>query len=39
MRATRCRALGVEKMWLLGNSVGGAIAVEYASVFPDRVQG
>ncbi len=33
------RALGVEKMWLLGNSVGGAIAVEYASVVPDRVQG
>jgi pimeloyl-ACP methyl ester carboxylesterase/DNA-binding SARP family transcriptional activator len=33
------RALGVEQVWLLGNSVGGAIAVEYASVFPTRVQG
>jgi pimeloyl-ACP methyl ester carboxylesterase len=33
------RALGVEQLWLLGNSVGGAIAVEYASVFPTRVQG
>ncbi|MBT9464445.1 alpha/beta hydrolase [Hydrogenophaga sp.] len=33
------RALGVEQVWLLGNSVGGAIAIEYASVFPTRVQG
>lgn len=33
------RALGVEQLWLLGNSVGGAIAVEYASVFPTRVRG
>jgi pimeloyl-ACP methyl ester carboxylesterase/DNA-binding SARP family transcriptional activator len=33
------RALGVEQVWLLGNSVGGAIAVEYAAVFPTRVQG
>ncbi len=33
------RALGVDQVWLLGNSVGGAIAIEYASVFPARVQG
>lgn len=33
------RALGVDQVWLLGNSVGGAIAVEYASVFPTRVRG
>jgi pimeloyl-ACP methyl ester carboxylesterase/DNA-binding SARP family transcriptional activator len=33
------RALGVDQVWLLGNSVGGAIAIEYASVFPTRVQG
>jgi pimeloyl-ACP methyl ester carboxylesterase/DNA-binding SARP family transcriptional activator len=33
------RALGVDQVWLLGNSVGGAIAVEYAAVFPTRVQG
>ncbi len=33
------RALGAEQLWLLGNSVGGAIAVEYASVFPTCVKG
>jgi len=33
------RALGVERVWLLGNSVGGAIAIEYASLFPTRVEG
>lgn len=33
------RALGVQRLWLLGNSVGGAIAIEYASAFPQRVQG
>ncbi len=33
------RALGTEQLWLLGNSVGGAIAIEYASVFPTRVRG
>jgi len=32
-------ALGVERIWLLGNSVGGAIAIEYASAYPQRVQG
>jgi pimeloyl-ACP methyl ester carboxylesterase/DNA-binding SARP family transcriptional activator len=33
------RALGVEQVWLLGNSVGGAIAIEYAAVFPAQVKG
>jgi pimeloyl-ACP methyl ester carboxylesterase/DNA-binding SARP family transcriptional activator len=33
------RALGVEQVWLLGNSVGGAIAIEYASVFSAHVTG
>jgi len=33
------RALSVEQVWLLGSSVGGAIAIEYASVHPQRVQG
>jgi len=33
------RALGVEQLWLLGSSVVGAIAIEYASVYPARVRG
>jgi pimeloyl-ACP methyl ester carboxylesterase/DNA-binding SARP family transcriptional activator len=33
------RALGAEQVWLLGNSVGGAIAIEYASVFSVHVKG
>lgn len=33
------RALGVERAWLFANSVGGAIAIEYASAHPERVQG
>ncbi len=33
------RALGVERVWLLGGSVGGAIAIDYASAHPAQVQG
>lgn len=33
------RALGVEQLWLLGSSVVGAVAIEYASTYPARVQG
>lgn len=33
------RALGVEQLWLLGSSVVGAIAIEYASTYPARVRG
>ena len=33
------RALGVERAWLFANSVGGAIAIEYASAHPERVHG
>jgi pimeloyl-ACP methyl ester carboxylesterase/DNA-binding SARP family transcriptional activator len=33
------RALGVERIWLLGNSIGGAIAIDYANAHPARVQG
>jgi pimeloyl-ACP methyl ester carboxylesterase/DNA-binding SARP family transcriptional activator len=33
------RALGVEQVWLLGGSVGGTIAIDYASAHPARVQG
>jgi pimeloyl-ACP methyl ester carboxylesterase/DNA-binding SARP family transcriptional activator len=33
------QALGVEQIWLLGGSVGGAIAIDYASAHPARVRG
>ena len=33
------RALGVPRFWLFGNSVGGAIAIKYAAVHAERVQG
>ena len=33
------RALGVERVWLFGNSVGGAIAIEYAAAHPQCVRG
>ena len=33
------RALGVERVWLFGSSVGGAIAIDYAGAQPQRVQG
>ncbi len=33
------RALGVEQLWLLGNSAGGAIAIEYAAAHAAHVQG
>jgi pimeloyl-ACP methyl ester carboxylesterase/DNA-binding SARP family transcriptional activator len=33
------RRLAVDQAWLLGNSVGGTIAVEYAAAHPGRVAG
>lgn len=33
------RALGVAQLWLFANSVGGALAIEYAVTHPDRVRG
>ncbi|HMO44766.1 MAG TPA: alpha/beta fold hydrolase [Rubrivivax sp.] len=33
------RALGVERVWLFGSTVGGAIAIEYAGAQPQHVQG
>ncbi|MBL8376817.1 MAG: alpha/beta fold hydrolase [Burkholderiales bacterium] len=33
------RAVGAERLWLFGNSLGSMIAIEYAALFPDRVHG
>jgi pimeloyl-ACP methyl ester carboxylesterase/DNA-binding SARP family transcriptional activator len=33
------RALGADQVWLLGNSAGGTIAIEYAAAFPQHLQG
>ncbi|MCX2864924.1 alpha/beta fold hydrolase [Paucibacter sp. PLA-PC-4] len=33
------RAIGAERVWLMGNSVGGTIAIEHAHRYPDHVQG
>ena len=31
--------LGVDRVWLFGNSMGGSIAIEYAATRPERVAG
>jgi pimeloyl-ACP methyl ester carboxylesterase/DNA-binding SARP family transcriptional activator len=33
------RAMGADKVWLFGNSVGSMIAIEYAALHADAVQG
>lgn len=33
------QAVGAEKIWLVGNSVGGTIAIEHAHRYPQHVQG
>lgn len=33
------RTLGVDRLWLFGNSAGGLIAIEYAATHPDAVEG
>jgi pimeloyl-ACP methyl ester carboxylesterase/DNA-binding SARP family transcriptional activator len=33
------RAIGADKVWLMGNSVGGTIAIEHAHRYPQHVHG
>jgi pimeloyl-ACP methyl ester carboxylesterase/DNA-binding SARP family transcriptional activator len=33
------QCLGEERIWLFGNSLGGAVAIEYAATHPQHVQG
>ena len=33
------RAVGADRLWLFGNSVGSMIAIEYAALHPDAVHG
>jgi pimeloyl-ACP methyl ester carboxylesterase/DNA-binding SARP family transcriptional activator len=33
------RAIGVERVWILGNSMGGTIGIEYTATHPDHVAG